>query len=48
MGRSQVIVSTDKLLRVCRLVAMELWVESSSWVGLFDWWVEFRLRRNWK
>ena len=49
MGRSQVIASTDELLRVWRVVAVEIGAESSSWgAWLLDWWAEFRLRRNWK
>lgn len=49
MGRSQVIVSTNEVFRVCSVVAMELDPGSSSWgAGPLDWWAEFLLRINWK
>lgn len=48
MGKSQVIVSTNEVFRVCNVVAVEigfLWVESSIflWVWLLD-----RAIMNWK
>ena len=48
-GKSQVIVSTNKLFRVSIVVAMAPDPESSSCAEEpLDLWAEFRLRTNWK
>ena len=48
-GKSHVIVSTNEVLRDCKIVALEIEVgvaELSAGAELFDWWVEFLLMIN--
>ena len=47
-GKSQVIVSTNEPLSVCRVVAMETSPEPSSRAELLVWWAGFLLRTNLK